>query len=71
MKLQVGETYQVNHTRKGTFTATLKSADDTWATLEVKTGKAKAMCRYNVAEAGEEVTVRLSHCKFTEKSLAV
>lgn len=51
MKLQVGETYQVNHTRKGTFTATLKSADDTWATLEVKTGKAKAMCRYNVAEA--------------------
>ena len=65
MELQIGEEYQVNHSRKGRFAAVVKTVDDTWATLELTAGKANAMCSYNEAEAGEEITVRLSHCTFT------
>ena len=67
MELQIGKEYLVNHSRKGTFTALVKEVDDEWATLELTAGKAKAMCSYNKAEAGDEVTVRLSHCRFTEQ----
>ena len=70
MEPQIGKEYLVNHSRKGTFAASVKAVDDTWATLEITAGKAKAMCRYNEAEAGEEVTVRLSHCQFTEQPQA-
>lgn len=67
MNLEVGKTYLVNSSRKGTFAGRLKHADETWATLEITGGKAKAMLYYNERERGEEVTVRRSFCRFTEQ----
>lgn len=58
MELQVGTEYQVNHSRKGTFTAVLRSVNGEWAELEITHGRARAMCSYNEPEAGERVTVR-------------
>lgn len=62
-----GKEYLVNSDRKGTFLGTLKSHDDTWATLEITGGKADAILDYNVRYKGEEVTVRRSFCVFTEQ----
>lgn len=70
MELQIGTEYRVDHSRKGTFDAKVKATDGTWATLEITSGKANAMCHYNEAEEGEDVTVRLSHCRFTELPVA-
>jgi hypothetical protein len=62
--LEIGKTYLVNSSRKGTFLATIKSFDETWATVEIVAGKAKAMLHYNERDKGEEVTVRRSFCTF-------
>lgn len=64
--LKVGATYKVNSSRKGVFTGVLVQACDTWATLLITGGKAKAMLEYNEREQGETVTVRQSFCTFTE-----
>lgn len=63
--IEVGKTYVVKSSRKGTFTATLTAVDDTWATGVIVSGKAGAMLPENEREAGEEVTVRRSFCQFT------
>ena len=68
--LEVGKTYTVNHSRKGAFTGRLLGFDDTWATVLITDGKAKAMLDYNEREEGEEVTVRKSFCNFTEVGAA-
>jgi hypothetical protein len=65
-ELQNGRTYRVVAQRKGTFTARVEHFDDTWATLTIVSGRARAMLPYNEREAGEEVTVRRSHTTFTE-----
>lgn len=67
MELQIGKEYMVNHQRKGKFSAQVKAVDDVWVTLEVTAGKASAMCSYNEAGVGEEVTVRRSFCHFTDQ----
>lgn len=64
-ELEVGKTYKINSSRKGTFVAKLTRLDDTWATAVIVTGKATAMMEYNEREKGEEVTVRRSFCSFT------
>lgn len=68
--LTPGRRYLINSQRKGTFMGELVIADDTWATFRITAGKAKAMLDYNEAETGEEVTVRRSHCTFTEQPTA-
>jgi hypothetical protein len=65
--MQVGKTYIVKSSRKGTFAGRLMSACETWATFTITAGKAKAMLDYNECEKGEEVTVRRSLCTFTEQ----
>lgn len=65
--MEVGKTYLVNSSRKGTFAGRLESLDDTWATFTIIGGKARAMLDYNERERGEEVTVRRSLCGFTEQ----
>jgi hypothetical protein len=62
--LTPGTTYNVVSSRKGAFTGKLVSADDTWATIEITSGRADAMLRENVCEVGEQVTVRRSLCSF-------
>lgn len=65
--LEVGKTYLVNSSRKGTFMGKLLDVNETWATFEITGGKAKAMLDYNEREKGEEVTVRRVWCGFTEQ----
>jgi uncharacterized protein (UPF0179 family) len=64
-QLEVGKTYKITSSRKGTFVAKLTRFDETWATAVIVDGKAKAMMEYNEREKGEEITVRRSFCSFT------
>lgn len=63
--IEVGKIYRVNSSRKGVFTGIVTQACDTWATVLITSGKAKAMLDYNERFQGEEVTVRRSWCTFT------
>lgn len=62
--IQVGNAYHVNSSRKGRFTGIVTQACDSWATILITGGKAKAMMEYNEREQGEAVTVRRSFCTF-------
>jgi hypothetical protein len=64
--IEVGKTYIINSTRKGIFTGVIASVDDTWASVLIINGHAKAMLDYNERGVGEVVTVRRSFCTFTE-----
>lgn len=64
--ITVGKAYKVNSSRKGVFTGIVTQCCDTWATVLITNGKAKAILDYNEREQGEEVTVRRSFCTFTE-----
>lgn len=70
MELQDGKTYVVNSRRKGRFSMRLNRHDGEWATGTIVGGKAEAMIDYNEREVGEEVTVRISFCTFTEVTTA-
>lgn len=61
----IGQTYRVNSSRKGVFTGVVTQCCDTWATVLITNGTAKAMLDYNEREQGETVTVRRSFCTFT------
>lgn len=58
---EIGSIYNIVHSRKGNFEAKVLGQDSEWMTVEVTHGKAKAMMSYNVAEVGDEVTIRKSH----------
>ncbi|MBA1179568.1 hypothetical protein G7008_03540 [Pseudomonas psychrotolerans] len=62
--LEIGKTYAVNHQRKGRFTGRLLVHGDVWSTFEITEGTAGAMCPSNIAERGEEITVRNNLCNF-------
>jgi hypothetical protein len=64
----VGQSYRVAHSRKGTFTGTLKSVDGEWADFEITKGRAQAILPENEVETGEIVTVRDSLCHLTAVS---
>jgi hypothetical protein len=63
--IQVGKTYRVASNRKGVFTGVVTKACDTWATILITNGKAKALMEYNERQQGETVTVRRSFSTFT------
>lgn len=65
-ELEVGQTYRVNHTRKGTFTIRLDHFDQEWATGYIVEGAADAMLEYNKVEAGEPITFRKTFATFTK-----
>lgn len=70
--IEVGKTYTINHSRKGTFVAKVIShADPEWATVEIISGMARAMIAYNVATEGEQITIRVSMCTFTPESVRI
>ena len=58
MALEVGKTYLINHSRKGTFVAKIKSNDDTWTTGRIVEGQTEALMQCNVQDVGEDVTFR-------------
>ena len=62
-----GQTYKINHSRKGVFTAQVNSQDDTWLNCTIVSGKAGAILKYNERETGEEITVRKSLIRNAEK----
>lgn len=62
--LEIGKTYRVASSRKGTFAGRLEKACSEWATFTITAGMADAMLQYNRRYEGEEVTVRRSFCKF-------
>lgn len=64
--VEVGKTYEIRHSRKGTFTGRVIQADpdSEWVTLVVTGGIANAVMSYNVAYEGDEVTVRRCHSHF-------
>lgn len=70
-EVEVGATYKVFSTRKGTFFGVVTRADEEWVTLTITEGKAKSMLEYNEREAGEEVTVRKSLTTFTPVQPAI
>ena len=65
-KLEVGKIYKVKHTRKGNFTCKIKSVSGEWATGLITEGETRALCEYNIKEAGEEVTFRIAFAAFIE-----
>lgn len=65
--MEIGETYMVNHERKGRFVGKLTGFDDEWANLEITAGVANAIIDYNIARKGEKIRVRRALCRFTEQ----
>lgn len=65
--MEIGKTYKINHSRKGTFIAKAIGTDGEWITVEIVSGVADAMMDYNAATAGEKVTLRISHIRSSEE----
>lgn len=65
---QVGELYEISHTRKGRFTARVLEADPAseWTTVGVVSGIANAMNPDNIAYPGDTVTIR--NTQFTARA---
>lgn len=56
----IGETYIINHTRKGSFTVRVEHEDDEWVTGEIMSGQPRYMAQDPLyyKEKGESVTLR-------------
>ena len=65
MTPEINRIYNVNHSRKGRFTMRVDNVNGEWVCGQIVDGTATAMMDYNVKEAGEDITVRLSLCQFT------
>jgi hypothetical protein len=62
----IGKLYKVTHSRKGMFTMRVTAINGEWISGVVGDSVAKAVMEYNVKYSGDEITVRDSHCSFTE-----
>lgn len=65
MTIEVGKTYNVNHSRKGKFALQVTSVSEEWIDGFIVSGMAKAILPYNEVYEGEKITVRRSFCTFT------
>lgn len=65
---EVGKTYRVRHSRKGTFVLRVTGRSDEWVSGVIVSGKASAMLPYNEVFKGEELTMRTSFCTFTPEA---
>lgn len=59
----VGKTYEVTHSRKGTFNLRVTGMDDEWVNGTIVAGSAEFFTEEN-REAGEVITLRRSLCIF-------
>lgn len=64
-EIQIGNTYQVRHTRKGNFQMRVTGIGSEFVDGVVTDGVAGAMLEYNEVHEDEEITVRASFCTFT------
>lgn len=60
MIFQEGETYRVNHTRKGEFVLYVRSVSDEWIDGVLVSGNPKVMNPANAIFEGENITARRS-----------
>lgn len=58
---EVGATYEVRHSRKGTFFVRCTGLAGQWMNGVITSGVAKAVMAYNVRDEGDEVTIRDVH----------
>lgn len=68
MKLEVGKTYIVEHSRKGVFLGEIVKDGEYWATVKVVKGHANFISHMNQARGavGDVFEVRKSLCEFKE-----
>jgi len=64
IKLQKGEIYQVNHSRKGVFNLLVVNQGSDFVTGIIVKGKAMAMLKYNERKQSDSITIRKSLCEF-------
>ena len=60
MKLEIGKTYLIKHSRKGSFIARVIGADLDFTYAIIVGGKAEALLKENERHAGESVSFRTS-----------
>ena len=53
---ELGKTYKIKSSRKGTFVARITMVSETWVSCVLVSGKAGAMLKENEVYVGEEVT---------------
>lgn len=65
---EVGKTYEVRHSRKGTLTIKVQALKDEWVTGELISGKERLMSSESTPkEPGESITLRDVHCYLLER----
>lgn len=62
-KPEIGKTYRIEHSRKGSFTGKVTAINGEWIDVEITAGKARNMAS-EANEVGEVVRLRDSHCAF-------
>lgn len=63
--VEVGKTYRIQHSRKGTFTAKIVRDDVAFLVVEVTEGEARNVSTDNYV-VGEQFSLKRSHALFTE-----
>ena len=59
MEFQTGKTYNIDHTKKGSFSINVDSIDDVFVYGTVK-GRRTVRYGYNIKRAGDKLTLRRS-----------
>lgn len=63
--LEIGKEYEVRHSRKGTFTATIDKIEGEWIEVTLTSGKERVLSKERIpAEAGDSITIRDVHSYF-------
>lgn len=66
-EFEIGQVYQVQHSRKGTFAICVTAQDDEWVTGTIVDGRAKMISMtVGDAEEGESITLRKSFTTIIE-----
>jgi len=65
-QIEVGKTYEINHSRKGIFSGTIVADHDGLIDVVITDGKATYSIVNPDAYKGEMITVRTSFCTFKE-----
>lgn len=67
--MKIGNTYRVEHARKGTFIGRCESFDEKWITFTIVEGRARMIGPVYDGACGDEVVVRADLCSCTEVEL--
>lgn len=69
MELEIGKTYLITASRKGTFMMRITSQCDTWTGGVVVGGQTQAMMEHNKCYKGDKITCRTSFITGAVKQL--